>query len=225
MCGRYSRIADIRELQAYFGFVADELDAPPRYNIAPTQKALTLVAEGDARRATHMRWGLVPSWAKETSIGSRMINARAETVAEKPSFRTAFRRRRCLVLADGYYEWTRSGRAKRPMRIVMRSGEPFAFAGLWETWRGPDDNLLWSFTVITTEANEHVRPIHHRMPVILPGNAHAEWLDEGADPDALHGLLVPYGDCDLEAYEVSTLVNSYANDGPEVVARAPSPFI
>ena len=225
MCGRYSLIADIRELQAYFGFVADELDVPPRYNIAPTQRALTLVDDDGARRATHMRWGLVPSWAKDISIGSRMINARAETVAEKPSFRTAFRRRRCLVLADGYYEWARSGRAKRPMRIVMRSGEPFAFAGLWETWRGPDDNLLWSFTVITTAANEHVRPIHHRMPVILPGNAQAAWLDEGADPDALHGLLVPYGDCDLEAYEVSTLVNSYANDGPEVVARAPSPFI
>ena len=225
MCGRYSLIADIRELQAYFGFVADELDVPPRYNIAPTQKALTLVDEGDSRRATQMRWGLVPSWAKDISIGSRMINARAETVAEKPSFRSAFRRRRCLVLADGYYEWTRSGRAKRPMRIVMRSGEPFAFAGLWEVWRGPDDNLVRSFTVITTEASEHVRPIHHRMPAILPGDAQAAWLDEGADPDALHSLLTPYEDDGLEAYEVSTLVNSYANDGPEVVARAPSPFI
>ncbi len=224
MCGRYSLIADIRELQAYFGFTADELDVPPRYNIAPTQRSLTLVAEGDERRGELMRWGLVPSWAKDVSIGSRMINARAETVAEKPSFRSAFRRRRCLAPADGYYEWTRAGRAKRPMRIVARSGEPMAFAGLWEAWRGPDDVWVRSFTVITTEASEDIRPIHHRMPAILPPEAQRLWLDVEADAEALHSVLTPYEAGQLEAYEVSTLVNSYANDVPEVVARVEGLF-
>ena len=129
MCGRYSLIADIGELQERFGFDGSELTLTPRYNIAPTQMALT-VTNGNRRRASHMRWGLIPSWAKSASVGNRMINARAETVAERPSFRTAFQRRRCLVLADGFYEWQREGSSRRPMRIVMASGEPFAFAGL-----------------------------------------------------------------------------------------------
>ena len=148
----------------------------PSHNVAPTQGVLTVVAESEARRAVHMRWGLIPSWAREASIGSRMINARAETVAEKPSFRTALRRRRCLVLADGFYEWRRTGAGKRPMRITMASGEPFAFAGLWDTWRDPQDETVTSCTIITTGANDLLRPIHDRMPVILQRDQEDLWL-------------------------------------------------
>ena len=227
MCGRYTLIADMRELQAYFGFVPDEsLNLAPRYNVAPTQRALTLTADGGgATRPALMRWGLIPSWAKDESIGRHTINARAETVSDKPSFRAAFRRRRCLAPADGWYEWRRAGSQKRPMRIAMRSGAPFAFAGLWETWRAPGGAPVRSFTIITTEANEQLRRIHHRMPVILPPESHHEWLNENADTASLHRLLLPYAGDDLDAYEVSTLVNSYANDGPEVIARATLPGV
>ena len=140
-----------------------------------------------------MRWGLIPHWAKDPKIGSRMINARAETVAEKPAFRDALRRRRCLVLADGFYEWQRSGRAKRPMRIVMRSGEPFAFAGLWSVWTDQQSNRIPSCAIITTEANDLLRPIHYRMPVILPRDLEDLWLDANVDdPGALGNVLAPY---------------------------------
>ena len=167
-----------------------------------------------------MRWGLIPSWAKDMSIGSRMINARAETVGEKPSFRNALRRRRCLVLADGFYEWQKLGKQKRPMRIVMQSGEPFAFAGLWETWRDPQGDVIPSCTIITTSANDTLGPIHDRMPVILPRDLEDLWLDNSVDdPDALTSVLTPYDDDAMEAYEVSPLVNSARNDGPEVVER------
>ena len=148
-----------------------------------------------------------------------MTNARAETVAEKPAFRDALRRRRCLVLADGFYEWQRVGGSKRPMCIVMRSGEPFAFAGLWSVWRDPDGNRIPSCTIITTAANDLLRPIHDRMPVILPREVEEFWLDESVDDSgALSRVLTPYDD-EMEAYEVSTLVNSAANGGPEVIAR------
>ena len=166
-----------------------------------------------------MRWGLIPHWAKDPGIGSRMINARAETVAEKPAFRDALRRRRCLVLADGFFEWQRTDRAKRPMRIVMRSGEPFAFAGLWSVWKDPNGNRVPSCAIITTEANGLLRPIHDRMPVILARDAEEFWLDGGAiDPGALGGVLAPFTADAMEAYEVSTLVNSAANNHPGVIA-------
>ena len=161
MCGRYSLILTIGELQNRFEFDGERLGYAPAYNIAPTQNVLTVVG------GEYMRWGLIPLWAKDMSIGSRMINARSETVAEKPSFRNALRRRRCLVLADGFYEWQRVGKSKRPMRIVMRSGEPFAFAGLWETWKDPEGTVIPSCTIITTTPNDLLRPIHNRMPVIL----------------------------------------------------------
>ena len=167
-----------------------------------------------------MRWGLIPHWAKDPKIGARMINARAETVAEKPAFRDVLRRRRCLVVADGFYEWQRVGASKRPMRIVMRSGEPFAFAGLWSVWRDPDGNRIPSCAIITTSANDQLKPIHDRMPVILPRDVEEFWLDRSMDdPDALSSVLTPYDDDTMEAYEVSTLVNPAANDGPEVIAR------
>ena len=149
-----------------------------------------------------MRWGLIPSWAKTPSTGSRMINTRAETVTEMPAFRTALRRRRCLVLADGFYEWQRAGASRRPMRVVMRSGEPFVFAGLWEAWRNPVGQVIPSCTIITTEANDLLRPIHNRMPVILPREKEGFWLDSNVnDPQALADILVPYPADAMDAYE------------------------
>ena len=217
MCGRYSLIADLGELARRYEFDGDWDAFERRYNIAPTQEVLTVVG-GEKRRGGFMRWGLIPHWAKDLKIGSRMINARAETVAEKPSFRTALQRRRCLVLAVEFYEWQRDGKNKRPMRIVMRSGEPFAFAGLWETWRDPEGTVIPSCTIITTTPNDLLKPIHNRMPVILSRDLEDFWLDESVDdPAALTSVLTPYPDDAMEAYEVSSLVNSVANRGPEVL--------
>ena len=220
MCGRYSLILTIGELQNRFEFDGERLGYVPTSNIAPTQNVLTVVG-GESRRGGYMRWGLIPSWAKDKSIGSRMINARAETVAEKPSFRSALRRRRCLVLADGFYEWQRVGKSKKPMRVVMRSEEPFAFAGLWETWRDPEGTVIPSCTIITTTPNDLLRLIHNRMPVILPREIEDFWLDDSVDdPAALTSVLIPYPADAMEAYEVSSLVNSVANKGPELTDRA-----
>ena len=219
MCGRYNLISNLTVLGERFEFDPRQLTLDSAYNVAPTQNVLTVV--GDApRRAGFMRWGLIPFWAKNPSIGSRMINARAETVAGKPSFRDAFKRRRCLVLADGFYEWRRTPSGKRPMRVALRSGEPFAFAGIWSVWKDAEGNRRPTCAIITTAANELLKPIHHRMPVILPRDMEGLWLDRSIeDPNRLQSVLTPYPDDAMEAYEVSTLVNSVANDGPELVAR------
>ena len=217
MCGRYSLIADLGALAQRFSFDARQLSFEASYNIAPTQQVLTVVG-GEQRRGGFMRWGLVPHWAKDMSGGARMINARAETVAERPAFRDALRRRRCLVLADGFYEWHRSATGRRPMRIIMRSGKPFAFAGLWAVWRDPEGNRVPSCTIITTAANDLLAPIHDRMPVVLPPSLEELWLDRSVDdPDVLTSVLSPFADDALQAYEVSTLVNSAANNGPEII--------
>ncbi len=218
MCGRYSLKADIAQLAMRFEFAVDDLEHEPAYNIAPTQQVLTVTSQSE-RRAQYMRWGLIPFWAKDKKIGYRMINARGETVAEKPSFRTALRKRRCLILADGFYEWQKlGGKQKRPMRITLTSGEPFAFAGLWETWQDPEGEVVTSCTIITTSANDALRPIHDRMPVILPQEAEAFWLDKTVeDPLALASVIASYPDDELEAFEVSTLVNNTRNKGPEVM--------
>ena len=216
MCGRYSLKADLEDIQRRFEFIANELTYSPKYNIAPTQPVLA-VTEGGSRSASYMRWGLIPSWAKDASVGNRLINARAETVGERNSFRSAFIRRRCLVLADGFYEWQRTGNAKRPMRVVMKSGEPFAFAGLWDSWRDPQGEIVRSCTIITTEANELLRPIHNRMPVILPREMESFWLDHDVDdPVVLSDVLVPYPAESMDVFEVSALVNRVTNDGPAV---------
>ena len=223
MCGRYSLIADLGDLARRFEFDGDWLSFEAAYNIAPTQQALTVRENGEDREAGFMRWGLIPSWAKDPSVGIRMINARAETVAEQPAFRTALRRRRCLVLADGFYEWQRmpGSRAKRPMRIVLKTGEPFAFAGLWEMWRAPAGGRIESCAIITTTANELLKPIHDRMPVMLPRESESLWLDASVDnPGLLAHMLRPYNTDAMDAYEVSTLVNSANNNVPEVLARA-----
>ena len=216
MCGRYSLTASLDELARRFDFDSNRDDFEPRYNIAPTQQVLAVVG-GNARRAGFIRWGLIPQWAKSDSAGPPIINARAETVAEKPTFRDSLRRRRCLILADGFYEWQKVGDAKRPMRVALRSGETFAFAGLWSMSSDPEGNRISSCAIITTAANDLLRPIHHRMPVILSEEVEDLWLDTALDDSqTLTQLLEPYPDDALEAYEVSALVNSASNDRPEV---------
>ena len=220
MCGRFSLATDTEELAQRFGFEGAGSPRQARFNIAPGQETLTVVSDGSRNNARYMRWGLIPSWAKDASAGSRMINARAETIDARPAFRNAFERRRCLVLADGFYEWMKVGRRRTPVRVILRSGEPFAFAGLWETWRSPEDVVVTSCAIVTTTHNAVLQPIHNRMPVILPREAEILWLDMGrASPDELRGLLAPYPAADMEAYEVSSLVNSTGNDTPYVIER------
>lgn len=220
MCGRFTlwlQFGDLVKAFPDFDFPEPETFTP-RYNIAPTQP-VAVVPNDSARRVRLFRWGLVPFWAKDPKIGSRMINARSETAAEKPAFRAAYRRRRCLILADGFYEWrAESGsKSKIPMYVRMASGEPFAFAGLWEIWR-PDDTPLLSCTILTTEPNELIAPIHNRMPVILPPNAYDRWLDpEEQRSGSLDDLLKPYPAGLMTAYPVSRFVNSTTNDAPACI--------
>ena len=220
MCGRYTLIADIGDLAQRFEFDGNDFSYDPGYNIAPTESVLT-VRNVEGREAAFMRWGLVPFWAKDPKIGARMINARAETVAEKPAFRNALKKRRCLVLADGYYEWQKTPASKRPFRIIMKSGEPFAMAGLWESWKDPQGNVVPSCTIITTSANDFLAPIHNRMPVILPRELEEVWLDtDNSGTPSLTSVLIHSPAEILDTYEVSPLVNNARNDGPEVIARA-----
>lgn len=213
MCGRYSLTTPVEAVGRLFE-VAERPNLPPRYNIAPSQQAPVVRADAAGGRVlAPMRWGLIPSWAKEAKIGYRMINARAETVAGKPAFRGAFRHRRCLVPADGFYEWRKLGATKQPYRITRADGAPFAFAGLWERWRAPDGAVIDSFTIITTVANETLRPIHERMPVILDPADFGAWLEAGGV-----GRLVPYAGAELAAIPVSTRVNSPKNDDPACIA-------
>ena len=202
----------------------------PRYNIAPTQDVPTVIKEEGLRQTRMMRWGLIPFWARDTKVGSRMINARAETVADNRAFKNAFQRRRCLILADSFYEWKGTGKGKQPMRILLRSEEPFAFAGIWETWRDksrPEAEPISSCSIITTVPNLLVEPIHDRMPVMLPRELEADWLDpDNQDTGPLREILLPYDPGLMKTYEVSTLVNSARNQGPELISpRAQRPLI
>jgi len=220
MCGRFTLTVNPADLQdAFAGFHFPKQFAP-RFNIAPTQPLLA-IPNDESNQADFFIWGLVPSWAKDAKFGSRLINARSETLAEKPSFRGAYKYRRCLVLADGFYEWKAvpGQKAKIPHFIFMKSRQPFAFAGLWEDWQSPDGSQLKSCTIITTQPNEMMAPIHNRMPVILPPNAYAQWLDPKSHTDLRH-LLVPHSAVEMDAYPVSTLVNSPANDRAECVVPA-----
>jgi putative SOS response-associated peptidase YedK len=230
MCGRFTLTTPLEGLREVFGFL--ELpNLAPRANIAPTQEVLAVrLGEDAGRHATLLRWGLIPGWAKEAAIGAKMINARGESVAEKPAFRRAFKTRRCLVAADGFYEWQpRSKGPKQPYRIVRPDRGPFAFAGLWERWRDPaqaEAPALESCTIITTEANARLAPIHLRMPVILDPADFDLWLDPASPPAALQALLRPCPDEWLEAYPVSTRVNRVANDDLallEPLAETPAP--
>jgi putative SOS response-associated peptidase YedK len=221
MCGRYTLQASPEEIAAQFA-VEDTPLFKPRYNIAPTQivPVVRLRPESTKRELVQLRWGLIPSWAKDLRIGNQMINAKAETVATKPSFRSAFRKRRCLIPASGFYEWQQQGRQKQPMYIRLRDRRPFAFAGLWERWEPQDGEPVESYTIITTEPNEFMRPIHNRMPVILASQDYDRWLNPTAMTDGLQALLKPFTVDDLEAYVVRKLVNSPRNDIPQCIEPA-----
>jgi len=237
MCGRYTLTADLKKVADRFGAPMPTEDwatcLPPKYNIAPTQ-AVIVVGDDGKRYLKPMQWGLIPSWAKDASIGNRMINARVETLAEKPAFRAALKKRRCIIPADGFYEWPTiaklrqhprpsglltmafpmtadkiAGKMKQPVRIVLKSREPFGFAGLWEHWKSPDGEEILSCTIITTEANELLKALHERMPVILTRDDEAAWLDpKTQDPEKLLPLLKQYPAEELEFYPVSRDVNS-----------------
>ncbi len=214
MCGRFAFYSPSEATAALFG-VDGALAVEPRYNIAPTQ-FVAAIRDDDLqqRELVMLRWGLVPFWAKDTAIGNRMINARAETVAEKPSYRAAFRHRRCVVLADGFYEWHRDGDVKIPYFISLKSGEPFALAGLWENWKDRNtDETLQSTTLITIAANEFMQPLHHRMPVILQRETASEWLTGSTDYLESAAEKTPA----LRAWPVNRRVNNARNQGAELV--------
>ncbi len=255
MCGRYVQVSSPTILVERFHVDEVAVPAPPEadYNVAPRKEVLTVVqrasgrpdaedddtpeeaapeeaapvarGDGPVRALEQMRWGLVPSWAEDPKIGDRLINARAESVAGKPAFKTAFRKRRCILPADGFYEWqaVKGRKQKQPMFIHRRDGEPIAFAGLWEVWRDhavPDAPWLLSCAIVTTRANAKMAPIHDRMPVMLPEVAWDTWLDTRIDDNArLEALLVPPPDDIIELWPVATLVNSAQNNGPELVER------
>jgi putative SOS response-associated peptidase YedK len=222
MCGRFALTVDPADLQEAFPDYAFPPEYAPRYNIAPTQSVLVLPNDG-TKKADFFVWGLIPSWAKDPAIGNRLINARAETLAEKPSFRSAFRYHRCLIFASGFFEWQAQpgSKAKVPHFIRLKSGKPFAFAGLWEHWQSPDGSEVRSATIITTSPNELMAKLHNRMPVILPPDAYAQWLDPAPrQPADLQKFLIPYSPEEMAAYPISTLVNKPENDRPEVVVPA-----
>ncbi|MDA1129101.1 MAG: SOS response-associated peptidase [Chloroflexi bacterium] len=226
MCGRFTLTSNLDELQGRFGFLSEYtsgytdsqfFDHGPRYNIAPTQSVLTVTNDG-RRRGEVMLWGLVPFWAMDLRSNARMINAVGETAASKPAFRAAFKKRRCLVLANGFYEWRKEDRRRIPTYIYSRNGDPLAFAGLWETWKSPDGEVIQSCTIITTEANSSIQPLHNRMPVILSDETQLLWLDPlTEDPKILQPLLVPAPSELLTFHQVSEAVNSVKNQGPECI--------
>ncbi|HHN47429.1 MAG TPA: SOS response-associated peptidase [Bacteroidales bacterium] len=214
MCGRFSLTSSEAILNERFRLAGGAVPYVARYNCAPTQN-LAVITNDEPGCLQFFRWGLIPFWAKDEKIGNKMINARAESIAEKPSFRNAFRSRRCLVPADGFYEW-KSDNGKIPYRITLKSNEPFAMAGIWETWKSPSGSNIHSFSIITTAANALMQPIHERMPVILPPEAEETWLS-GNNAEEIRALLKPYDPDLMQAYQVSKLVNSPRNDNPAII--------
>ena len=218
MCGRFTLRSPASAIAEQFAL----FEVPPfspRYNIAPTQPVpvVRMTAEG-GRELVWLRWGLIPGWAKDPAIGARMINARAETVAEKPAYRAAMRRRRCLIAADGFYEWQPAGKRKQPYFIHMHDDRPFALAALWEYWEDPDHSAIESCTLLTTEPNELIRPIHNRMPVILDQSDYARWLDPTTeDARQLTPLLRPYAAASMTSHAVALHVNRPGNDDPQCI--------
>jgi putative SOS response-associated peptidase YedK len=216
MCGRYTVTASPEALRTHFGY-EEQPDFPPRYNIAPAQPIGIVRLVDGKRHFALVRWGLLPSWVKDPRTFSLLINARGETVMEKPAFRSAMKRRRCLIPASGFYEWQADGDRKRPFYIRAKSGAPLAFAGLWETWTGPNGEELETAAIVTTRSNNTLSAIHDRMPVIVPPEAFDLWLDcANVDAVTAAALITPAPDDLLEAYEISTAVNRTTNDGPKV---------
>jgi putative SOS response-associated peptidase YedK len=220
MCGRYTVISNPEALRALFGY-EEQPNFPPRYNIAPTQPIAIVRLVDGKRRFALVRWGLLPSWVKDPKTFTLLINARGETVCDKPAYRAAMKRRRCLIPADGFYEWQKAGDRKRPFYVHAASGEPLAFAGLWETWTGPNGEELETGTIVTTTANDTLKPIHERMPVIVPREAFDLWLNcTDVDAKTAEALIAPAPEGLLEAYEISTAVNRTANDNPKLLEPA-----
>lgn len=221
MCGRFTQTATPETVAKQFRVEGPMPLFKPNYNIAPTQRvvAVRLNSETGKRECVLLRWGLIPSWAKDTKIGNQCINAKAETVAEKPSFRAAFRKRRCLVIADGFYEWQRAGERKQPMWISRKDRLPFAFAGLWEHWKPAEGESLETCTIITTEPNDIMAPIHNRMPVLLNPASFDQWLDLEAPVEPLKAFLRPCPGAELQAWPVSPLVNNPRNNAPQLLDR------
>lgn len=222
MCGRYTLAVQLDLIADRFACKVECAPIPPRYNIAPGQPA-PVVVQQDGRRLRLMKWGLVPSWAKEDSIGYKMINARAETLHEKPSFRKALEQRRCIIPADGFFEWRKEadGKSKTPMRIVRRDRSLFGLAGLWDRWLNAEGEELLTYTIMTTTPNDLIEKVHNRMPVILNPQAEEAWLTEGRpDINSLARLLEPYPSDQLEMYPVSKVVNNPRSDSPECILPA-----
>jgi putative SOS response-associated peptidase YedK len=223
MCGRFTLTATFEEIIDRFDIQAfiEQENYEPSFNIAPSQAVLAVINDGESNRMGFLKWGLVPPWAKDAAIGNKMINARAETLSEKPSFRTAFKKKRCLVIADSFYEWKRhEDKSKTPMRIKLKSDALFAMAGIWEALKSPEGKTLYTCSVITTGPNELMKDIHDRMPVILKPNDEKKWLDPSiSNTSDLNKLLVPFDENLMETYEVSSLVNSPKNNSVELIQK------
>jgi putative SOS response-associated peptidase YedK len=220
MCGRFTFDIPPEQLAVIYG-LREVPEVRPSFNIAPTRQVAVVRQVSDHNTLEMMKWGLVPHWAKDPSIGSKMINARSETVAEKPSFRHAIKYRRCIVPASGYFDWKHDGKIKTPYYFRMKDGSPLGFAGLWEEWKAPDGTLLDTFSILTTAANKLIAPIHERMPVILAPDEYPTWLNKHlTDPEQLKPFYQPFPADLLEAYPVSDLVNTPLNNSPENIKRA-----
>jgi putative SOS response-associated peptidase YedK len=231
MCGRFVSASPPDELARYFGAEENSgSDLEPNFNVAPTREVYAVRAVEGHRELTTLRWGLIPFWAKDVKVGAKMINARSETVLDKPAFRRAIRRRRCLIPADGFYEWAKvpGHKKKQPYYIHRADGEPVVFAGMWERWRSDDDDdrtLVESCTILTCGPNETMATIHNRMPVLLPPSVWDDWLADTDDVEALAELLVPAPDDLLTLRPVTPTVNSVRNNGPELLERDPEPLV
>ena len=218
MCGRFALKTPPRTIQEHFR-LPEALVLPPRYNIAPSQDvaAVRMIPGKSGRQLSMLRWGLIPHWAKDVKIGYRMINARAETLTQKPSFKALFKKRRCLIPADGFYEWLHAGRSKTPYFIRLKNGAVFGLAGLWESWYSPDGDQVESCTIITAGANRLLRTIHDRMPVILHPEHYEVWLQDSTEEKTLQQLLMPYPAAEMQVHRVGPEVNRPANDSPECI--------
>ncbi|MBM7553686.1 SOS response-associated peptidase family protein [Thalassobacillus pellis] len=217
MCGRYTLLAEEVEILKEFGLEHQIPDYTPRYNIAPGQKVLAIIHDGDQKRAGFLKWGLVPFWAKDPKIGYKMINARSETAHEKPSFKNLLKQKRCLIVADSFYEWQRTDNGKQAKRISLKERKLFAFAGLWDKWK-QDEEELYTCTILTKKANTFMEPIHDRMPIILPKEQQDNWIEPVKwEPEEAHDFVTQLTLDDLDAYNVSDYVNSAKNEGPECI--------
>ncbi|MGM8363878.1 SOS response-associated peptidase [Virgibacillus sp. W0181] len=217
MCGRYTLLADELEIREAFHINHPLEKYEPSYNIAPGQNVLAVIHNGKEKRAGYLRWGLVPSWAKDKKIGYKMINARSETAHKKPSFKQLMSRKRCLILADSFYEWEKTDQAKQPKRIQLEDRRLFAFAGLWDKWV-EDDNILFTCTMLTMPANDFMKPIHHRMPIILPEDKEEDWIKpEKWQPEAAYQFLQSVDSEALTAYSVSNYVNAAKNNDEKCI--------